>query len=140
MSLELHLRVAGLIQLALAAAHVPFPRMFDWKTELARLSLINRQIFIVHTLFIVLVLLMFGLISLFAPGALTEPTRLGLLAAFGLGTFWLARFAAQHFIYDPALWRGDRAKTTVHVAVSVVWLYLTCVYAAVAHAQYTAQM
>ena len=37
-----------------------FPRQFRWREELARLSLLNRQIFLVHTFFIVLVVTMMG--------------------------------------------------------------------------------
>jgi hypothetical protein len=136
MSLELYLRFAGLLQIALAAAHIPFPRLFNWKVELARLSLLNRQIFIVHTLFIVLVLLLIGALSLVAPTSLTEPTRLGLFIGAGLFVFWLARLFVQFFVYDPALWRGDRTRTVAHITVSIVWLYLALVYGAVVVTQY----
>ena len=97
MSLELHLRVAGVLQLALAAAHAPFPRWFNWGTELGRLSLLNRQIFIVHGLFIVLVIVMFGLLSVLAAGALVEPGPLAPYICGGLAAFWLARLYAQFF-------------------------------------------
>ena len=60
MTLALHLRITGALLLGLAAAHVAFPRRLHWKEELARLSPLNRQIFLVHCLFIVLMLVMMG--------------------------------------------------------------------------------
>ena len=53
-----HLRAAGVLLLTLASVHVFFPRRFRWREELARLSTLNRQIFQVHVLFIVLILVM----------------------------------------------------------------------------------
>jgi hypothetical protein len=130
MSVELGVRVAGALQLALAAAHAPFPRWFNWKADLRRLSPLNRQIFIVHDLFIVLVLVLFGALSLFGAAALLEPSRLGVLVCAGLGVFWLARVYAQFFIYERSLWHGHRGRTAIHAAVSVLWVYLVAVYAA----------
>ena len=129
MSLELHLRLAGALHLVLAALHVVFPKRFHWKEELARLSLLNRQMFLVHTGFICLVLVMLGSLSLFAPHALLEPTPLSRLVLGGIATFWGLRLLVQWFVYDARLWRGDRFNTAVHVAFSVLWAYFAAVYA-----------
>lgn len=131
MNVELNLRIAGALQIALAVAHAPFPRWFNWKEELARLSLLNRQIFLVHNLFIVLVLVLFGGLSLFAADMLVEPSRLAPLVCGGIGLFWAARVFAQFFVYDRGLWRGSVHRTWIHVAVSVLWCYLTSVYGVV---------
>lgn len=126
----LHLRLAGAVQIALAALHLFFPRRFRWREELARLSLLNRQIFIVHTLFICLVLVLVGSLSLLAPHTLLEPSRLSKLVLGGLALFWGFRLAVQWLVYDPRLWRGDRFNTFVHFALTAVWTYLTAVYSA----------
>lgn len=125
---EWHLRIAGGLQLALALLHLAFPRRFQWKEELARLSPLNRQIFLVHTFFICVVLVLIGALSLFAPGALLEPTRLSRLVLGGFAAFWGLRLLCQWFVYDPALWRGQALNTAVHILFSLLWLYLTAVY------------
>jgi hypothetical protein len=128
MNPEWHLRIAGVLQILLALAHILLPRRLRWTEELARLSLLNRQIFHVHTFFICLVLVMNGALSLLAPAALLEPTPLSRLVLLGCAVFWAVRLYCQWFVYESSLWRGRRFETTVHVASSVLWLYLTAVY------------
>lgn len=129
--LTLHLRLVGATMLVLAASHRYYRKRFAWAEETARLSLINREIFYVHALFIVLVLVLNGSLCLFAPEALLEPTRLGRLVAGGLTFFWGTRLAVQLFVYDRNLWRGRRFETAVHVLFTVVWTYFTVVFAGV---------
>jgi hypothetical protein len=129
--LEFPLMLAGALQIALAALHPFFPKRFAWKEELARMSLLNRQIFLVHTFFICVVLVSIGSLSLFATGALLDGSRLARLVAGGIAVFWGLRLLTQLFVYDSKLWRGHRFNTAVHVLASLLWLYLTLVNGAV---------
>ena len=52
--------MAGGLQLAIAAAHLALPRRLRYRDHLSRVSPIIRQIFIVHSVYIVYVLLAFG--------------------------------------------------------------------------------
>jgi hypothetical protein len=125
---ELHLRAAGALQILLALLHLGFPRRFQWHTELARLSLLNRQMFAVHTFFVCVVLVLFGVPSLVDPRALLEPSRLSRWVLGGITSFWLLRLGCQWFVYDPALWRGKRFETVMHALFTVLWCYLVAVY------------
>lgn len=129
MNPELHLRIAGAMQLALALLHLDFGRRFHWREELARVSLLNRQMFYAHTFFVCVVLTLFGSLSLFAPAALLEPTRLARLVLGGIAGFWALRLYCQWFVYDRSLWRGDTFRTVVHVVFTLVWAYFVAVYA-----------
>jgi hypothetical protein len=126
--LELCLRIAGLLLLALAVAHVTFPKRFQWAEELARLSLLNRQMFLVHVGYIVFLVASMGGLSLVFPGALMEKSSLSRLVLAWLCLFWLSRLFVQWLIYDRALWRGNRFHTTVHFAFTGLWIYLSTVY------------
>ncbi len=128
MNLASHLATAGLLQLGLAASHFWLPKRFGWKEELEKLSLLNRQIFIVHCLFIVLILLLFGGLSLFFGGLLLQSEPLARVVLGGLVVFWGVRLYAQWFIYDNALWRGRTFETAIQVIVTMVWSYLVLVY------------
>ena len=55
------LELCGLLMIGLALLHLISPTYFHWKEELARISLINRQIMIVHTFFIALTVFLMGL-------------------------------------------------------------------------------
>jgi hypothetical protein len=129
MKTESYVRVAGALQIALAMAHLFFPKRFNWKEELSRLSLLNRQIFLVHTAFISLMLLMMGSLSLFATETLLRSGRLSRLVLGGFASFWCLRLIFQWFVYDSRLWRGHRFNTLIHFLFTALWLYLAGVYA-----------
>ena len=122
--LTLLLQIAGASLLAISLLHFALPKRFAWSEELARLSLLNRQIFYVHTFFIAFIVAQMGVLFLFFPAALLEPSPLARLLAAGLWLFWFARAVIQFFVYSPALWRGKPFETFVHIAVSAFWLYL----------------
>lgn len=131
--MEIHLKLCGLLLIGLALVHVVFPRYFDWKTELARLSLINRQIMLVHTFFISLTVLLMGALCLTSAHDLTA-TPLGRRVCLGLGVFWLIRLGFQLFGYSKETWRGKRLETAAHVAFTMLWFYLTAVFLLAARA------
>ncbi len=120
-----HLRAVGMVMAALAAINLFVPRRFRWRQEMARLSLINRQIFKVHSFFIVLTLTWFSALLLSCSDALLVPTRLSRAVLAGLAVFWTARALAQWFYYSPELWRGNRFNTVMHWFFSALWVYIT---------------
>jgi len=127
-SLALHLRVAGAGLIVLALAHVLFPRRFAWRDELPRLSLLNRQMFQVHVVFIALVLVFFGALSLLLADELLAGGALARGVLIGFVVFWSLRLVTQLFVYDRSLWRGRPGPTMVHVVFTAFWAYLVLIY------------
>lgn len=128
MSLEMHLRVAGCLLLLLASLHPFLPKELGWSTDLAKLTLLNRQIFLVHVAFIVLTLVLFGLLALCFAAELAAPSPLARAVLGGLALFWGLRLLTQLFVYDRTLWRGHRRNTAIQVAAVLLWLYFTAVF------------
>lgn len=128
MSLELHLRVAGALLLLLAAIHPLIPKELRWKEDLPKLAPVNRQIFLVHASFLLLLLILVGLLLLFHAGELAASGRLSRAVLGGLALFWGLRLFTQLFVYDRSLWRDNPRYTAVHVAFTLLWLYLTTVF------------
>jgi uncharacterized membrane protein len=126
--LELHLRIAGSLLLLLAAAHVFFPKQLGWKEDLANLTLLNRQIFLVHVGFIMLILALFGALALFFTADLIVPSRLAAAVLGGFTLFWGLRLVTQHLVYDRRLWLGHRRNTILHILATLLWIYLTTVF------------
>jgi hypothetical protein len=126
--LEICLRIAGALLIMLAAAHIAFPRRFSWAEELPRLSLLNRQMFLVHCFFIVMLVASMGILSLVFTGTLVERTSLAQLLTGWLCLFWSTRLVVQWFVYDRQLWIGNRLHTVVHVLFTGMWCYLAFVY------------
>ncbi|RTQ49011.1 hypothetical protein EJV47_14650 [Hymenobacter gummosus] len=123
----LQLKLVGGLLVLLALVHAGFPRYFSWAAELRTVSLINRQMMYIHTLFLAVALLLMGLLCLSSAPELTG-TVLGRRVCLGLGLFWLLRLLVQFFGYSAALWRGKRFETVVHVLFILLWSYLTMVF------------
>lgn len=125
--MEIHLKIIGLLLCVLALAHVAFPRYFNWKTEMQTLSLINRQMMIVHTFFIALTVFLMGLLCFTSSKELIN-TRLGQTIALGFAIFWSIRLLIQFFGYSAELWKGKTFETSIHIIFSLLWLYLSYVF------------
>jgi hypothetical protein len=133
-----HLRVAGVLMLALAAAHLVLPRALGWPVELQGVSLLTRQVSYVHTYFIGLMCGLFGLAATVlatdlvrvdpagAASASDRPAAAILVAATAV---WGSRLVAQLVVFDPELWRGSALTVLGHVAFVALWAYLTVVFA-----------
>jgi len=127
--LLVHLRAVGVFMAALVVFNLFVPRQLGWREELERVSLVNRQIFGAHAIFLGLILAMFSVLLLAGGDALLQPSRLSRLVLGGLTIFWGLRMLAQWFYYSPATWRGNRLRTAVHYAFSAAWIYVTAVFA-----------
>jgi hypothetical protein len=127
--LTVNLLIAGVIIFILAAVYPVYPRYFRWREELQAVSLFTRQVFFVHCGFIVLLLFLQAALLLAVPQALLEPSTAGLALLVGLTVFWVYRLIAQLFIYDRRLWVGNRLHTVMHVIYTVIWCYLSGVFA-----------
>ena len=128
MTLYIHLQIVGALLMFLGLSHVFFNRFFRWEEELATVSLLTRRVFFVHNFFIGLSVVLGGAASFFCANALLRPGTLSRGVLAGMTTFWLCRLLAQFFGYDSAIWRGDRFRTFMHVAFSLLWCYITATY------------
>jgi hypothetical protein len=127
--LLVHLRIVGVLLAALVGVNLFVPSRFRWREEMVGLSLLNRQIFLVHSAFIVLTLALFSALLLACGDQLLDGTRLSRAVLIGLTIFWGVRMLAQWFYYSPAVWRGNRFNTVMHYVFSATWVYMTATFA-----------
>jgi hypothetical protein len=130
MTTTLNLRIVGALLVVLGLSHVFFVRFFGWEQELARVSLLTRKVFFVHTFFIGLGLVLNGAASFFCASQLLQPSALSRAVLGAMVVFWLCRMLVQWFVYDAAIWRGDTFRTIMHVVFSTLWIYVTATYGA----------
>jgi len=123
----MQLKIVGILLITLSFIHVIFPKYFNWKTELAALSLINRQMMYVHTFFIALVVLLMGMLCLTSSGELLQ-TQLGNKIVLGLAIFWGIRLFFQFFGYSKQHWKRKKFETIIHVLLSILWVYISTVF------------
>ncbi len=125
--MEIHFKIIGILFIVLSLLHVVFPKYFNWKEELKSLSLMNRQMMVVHTFFIALMVFLMGLLCLTSATELIE-TKLGKTISLGLGVFWTIRLIIQFFGYSSMIWKGKRFETIIHILSSFFWAYLSYVF------------
>lgn len=125
--MDLLLKITGSLLIVLSVFHLGFPRYFDWKNDLKNISLINRQMLQVHTLFIGLVVFLIGLLCLISTEDIIN-TSLGKTISLGLGIFWSVRFLIQFFMYSSKLWRGKYFETALHILFSLLWIFFSAVF------------
>ncbi|WP_396637335.1 hypothetical protein [Maribacter sp. R77961] len=125
--MQTHIKIIGVLLMILAIVHVIFPSYFKWKEELKALSLINRQMMVIHTLFIAITVFLMGLLCLTSSEDLTE-TDFGKRISLGLGLFWTVRLIIQFFGYSSKLWKGKKFETTIHIFAIMLWSYLSIIF------------
>lgn len=128
MRLATHLHVVGALLLLLGGSHIFFHRYFGWKQELESVSLLTRRIFFVHTFFVGLGVALAGAGTLLYANDLLRPDALSRAVLAAMTAFWLCRLLAQFLAYDSAIWRGNRFRTSMHVAFAMLWCYVTTTY------------
>lgn len=125
--MEIHFYIIGSLLILLAFVHVVFPKYFNWKEELDKLSLMNHQMMKVHTFFIALTVFLMGLLLLLSTNDLLT-TQLGKTIIVGFAIFWTIRFFMQLFVYSSKLWKGKIFETTIHVFFTLFWMYVSSVF------------
>jgi len=113
------IQIAGIVHWVLAAANLFLPGTLQYRENLARVPAIIRQIFVVHSVYIVMVLLLFGGLCLgFAP-ELAGGSALGRYLPACLAGFWLLRLPLQWFYFDREVRRRHRLGDVTYTAAAV---------------------
>ena len=126
-ALLLFLWLAGFVQVAIAYANLLLPAKLNYRENLSRVSPIIRQIFVVHSVYLVGVLLLFAAVTFGFAGELASGRGLGRFLAAAIAAFWLARTPVQLLYYDVVLRRDNRSGD---VALTAGALFLAVTYGA----------
>lgn len=92
--------LAGAVQLVILLANIPLPRILQCRKNLARVSPMIREVFIVHWADIALVLGIFVALCFGFAADLAVGSQLGRFLSACMAIFWFARVPVQLFLYD----------------------------------------
>lgn len=120
---------AGGVQLLIAASNLLLPSRLRYRENLSKVSPIIRQIFIVHSLYIVLVLGVFSALCFLHAPELAGGGPLGKFLSGCLAVFWLLRIPIQLFYYDPEM---KKRNPLANVALTMAILFLSGIFASAA--------
>jgi hypothetical protein len=124
--------LAGLVQVTIASANLLLPAKLRYRENLSHVSPIIRQIFVVHSVYIVGVVLFFAVLTFGFAGELASGHGLGRFIASSIAVFWLFRAPVQLLYYDATLRRENRWGD---IAFTVAALFLTATYGAASFVQ-----
>ena len=124
--------LAGCVQVAIASANLFLPAKLKYRQNLSRVSPIIRQIFVVHSVYIVGVVLLFAAVTFGFASDLASGHGLGRFLAAAIAVFWLLRAPVQLLYYDATLRRENRWGD---IAFTTAALFLAAAYGAATFAQ-----
>lgn len=119
--------LAGLLHFMQLPAMLAAPRMLDWKSDLAKLSPINRRIVQVIGIGIMIMLMGAGAVVVSAPETIAEGGRLATAFCAYLTVVWAYRGAVQIILYS-RLWPTGFWGRASHYGLCVLMAFLTGVY------------
>ena len=128
----LALWLAGLGHFALLGASGQLPGRLAWRTELPKMSDANRKLFLVACGYIVLTYLSFGVLTLVLHDELLKGGRAATGLALFIGGYWLVRLVLDWTLFGHAEWPPGRIFVLAHIALELLFAYLTVVYLGVA--------
>jgi hypothetical protein len=131
--LKVCLILAATGQFCVAVLNLSLVRIMGWKEDLARVSLLVRQVFHIHVMFISLTLVIFAAVTLAFANEMSMGA--GLIyrwVACSIGTFWAVRTVLQVTYYSSSHWRGIPSRTAVHFILLIVYAAFAVVYFAAA--------
>lgn len=130
-SLLLLLWLAGFMQVAIASANLFLPAKLKYRENLSRVSPIIKQIFVVHSVYIVGVVLLFAAVTFGFAEELASGHGLGRFVAVAIAVFWLLRAPVQLLYYDATLRRENRWGDLAFTSAA---LFLAATYSAASFA------
>lgn len=110
----------------IASALVPF--VLQWRTSLAPLRKLNRQLIWTYGGYVAGMILSFGILSVTAPQLLTDGSPLGRIVCGYIATFWGVRLMLQFFVFDSQEYLTKWWLTAGHHGLTVVFIFVTAVF------------
>lgn len=131
-SLTLALYLAAGIHFAILTASALTPRALDWKTTLAPLPPLLRRMFWVYGVFIVVMIISFGILTLLHAPAMAAGAPIARSLAVVIAVFWGLRLAVQFFVFDARPWLTRPLYRIGYHALTVAFVFLVAVYGSAA--------
>lgn len=128
--LDVSLHLVAAAQVGLAVLSFLLPRIMRWEADIARMPLLLRDVFVIHSWFISLALLIWGVLTWrFATEMARAPTDLSRWLCGAVAVFWGLRCILQWSHYSPSHWRGIPSRTAIHWTLFLGYAAWAGVYA-----------
>jgi len=129
MNLIIALKIVAVLQLGVAVLNLFLTRLLKSQEDLDKMSLLPRQVFNVHSWFVSIMLVIFGVLTFrFADQMVSGQSEPALWIAAAAGIFWGIRTVIQMVYYSPSHWWGKTGRTVIHVVLLLVYGAMSATY------------
>jgi hypothetical protein len=94
------IRLAGLVQLSIAASSLAIPKLLGWRADVARLKPLTARVFWTYSGYILATNISLGLLSTLMPEQLAAHTPLAIAVSGFIAIYWLSRLIIQFAVFD----------------------------------------
>lgn len=126
--IQVLLFLAGVAQLILAAGSLAIPWVLGWKTELAKVQTLIRQMFWTYSAYIWVINVCFGLLSVLAWEELTDQSFLARIMTGFIALYWLSRVLIQFFYFDRSSFPAGLLNHIAEIVLTLLFICLSIVY------------
>lgn len=124
--------IGGLLHFVILIASAMTPSVLDWRTNLATLHPFLRRLFWVYGAFIVLIIISFGMLTLFRADDLASTNPLARSLCTMIAIFWLARLGVQFFVFDARPFLTTTFRRVGYHGLTFLFSALVFIYGCVA--------
>ena len=127
------IRLGAVAHFVLIALNLGIARWLHWKPDIDRMSPLVREVFQIHSIFLMLVLAIWGALTWrFADEMIHTPTEMSRWLGGALMVFWGLRAVMQWTHYSASHWRGNVQRTMIHWILFASYSAASFVYAVAA--------
>lgn len=120
--------IGGILSLFMALFHTQFYKLFNWKKDFEKISVINQKVFYTIHLALLLLFLLFSFISFAYTTELSQCSGLACGITLGYSLFWLWRTIWQMIYFRPPKSQKADRIILMHYLLIVVFGILFVVY------------
>ena len=120
---------AGLAQIGLVLGSTLIPKLLNWKEELAKTTVLIRQMFWTYAGYILVINPSFGLLSVFGTEELLDQTFLASVVTLFIAVYWISRVLIQFFYFDTSAAPKGWIYSLGEIILIVLFVFFSLVYA-----------
>jgi hypothetical protein len=120
--------LAGFAQVGLVIGSLSIPRLLNWRSELAKVQPLIKQMFWTYAAYILVVNLCFGLISIFDFKDLSNGSTLAIICDGFIAAYWISRVLIQFFYFDRTGFPKGNWYAAGEIVLVALFIFLGLVY------------
>jgi hypothetical protein len=120
--------LAGLAQMALVIGSLAIPRILNWRSELAKVRPLIKQMFWTYAAYILVINLCFGLLSVFDYRDLVNGSRIATFITGFIATYWISRVLIQFLYFDRTDFPTGKWNKAGEILLVTLFIFLGAVY------------